>query len=99
MRNWISEGDNIRKQKSKRKNVEGSKALYPLLVEELLRQFREQRNLGKMLEKYPTVTNFKYSNRWFNLFCWRNKLSLRRKTHVSHKAPSQRKNTVKTYFY
>ena len=31
--------ENIRKQKSKSKNVRGRKAQYPLLKEELLRQF------------------------------------------------------------
>ena len=41
--------------------------------------------------KYPTVTNFKYSNRWFNGFCMRNKFSLRRKTRVSQKSSAQLK--------
>ena len=28
------------------------------------------------VENYPVVSNFKYSNRWFDRFCRRNKLSL-----------------------
>ena len=82
-----------------------------LLEEELLRQFRQQRNLGKsvkkwwflsrvkkiMLPKYPTVTNFKL-NRRFNGFCRRNKLSLRRKIHVFQKVPSQIKPAVQKFY-
>lgn len=88
LRNWVAGEENIRKQKSKSKNIRGRKAQYSLLEEELLRQFHEQINLGKgikgwwflskekkmMLEKFWTVTNLKYSNSWFSGFCRRNKL-------------------------
>ena len=50
-----------------------------------------------MLEKYASVTNFKFFNRWFNWFCRRNKLSLRRKTHVSRKTPLQLKLAVQKF--
>ena len=74
IKNWLAGKENIKKQKSKSKNVWGRKSQYPLLEEELLRKFREQRNVGKsikkwwflskaknvMLEKHPFATIFKY---------------------------------------
>ena len=50
-----------------------------------------------MLEKYPTVTNFKCLNHWFDGFYWRNRLSLCQKTHVSQKAQSHLKPAVQKF--
>ena len=82
VRNYITGGKNIRKQKNKRKIVCSRHAQYSLLEDEILDEFREVRNLGKCIkgwwyllkakkiifEKYPAVTNFKYSKCWFNGF-------------------------------
>ena len=51
-----------------------------------------------MLEKYQTVGNFNYSNRWFIGFCRGNKLPLRRKIHVSKKASSQLKPAAQKFY-
>ena len=51
IRNWIAGEENIRKHKSKSKKVQGSKPQCSLLEEELLRQFCEQRNLGKSIKR------------------------------------------------
>ena len=64
IRNWIAE-ENIRKQKNKSKIVRGRKAHYSLLEEELLRQFREQRNLGEIMKRWWFLSKAKKS-------CWKN---------------------------
>lgn len=52
IRNWTSGEENIRKQKNKSKNARGRTVIYPLLEEEILRQFSEQRNLGKRIKRW-----------------------------------------------
>ena len=103
VRNWIKHEATIRKQKSKNKNVRGKKARYPLVEQRLLSEFRERRKQGKIVKKwwflsrsrtlmaelYPNATDFKFCDRWFGGFCRRNKLTLRRNTHVAQKPPAQ----------
>lgn len=51
IKNWLAGEENIKKQKSKSKNVWGRKSQYSLLEEELLRKFRGQKNVGKSIKK------------------------------------------------
>ena len=50
VRNYITGGKNIRKQKNKRKIVCSRHAQYSLLEDEILDEFREVRNLGKCIK-------------------------------------------------
>ena len=50
-----------------------------------------------MNEEYPEVTGFKFSNRWFNGFCRRNRIAIRRNTHVAQKSPSMLKASIEKF--
>lgn len=111
VRQWIRNEEKIRKQKRKSKSVRGRKAKYPLLEKKLLEEFSERRSQGKIVKKWwfisrakkllkelnPNETTFKFFDRWFAGFCRRNRLSLRRKTRVSQKSPSQLKASVEKF--
>ena len=111
IRQWVKNEEKIRKQNRNSKSVRGRKAVYPELEKKLLDEFSQRRAQGKIVKKWwfisrakklltelhPDETNFKFSDRWFIAFCRRNKLSLRRKTHVSQKSPSQLKASVEKF--
>ena len=111
LRTWIKAEKKIRKQKSKSMNERGRKAYFPRMEEKLVQQFKEQRKKGKtvkkwwflsiarkiMNEEYSKNIVFKYSNRWFNGFCRRNRISLRRKTHTAQKSPATLKEAIQKF--
>jgi transposase-like protein len=111
VRQWIKNEEKIRKQKRKSKTVRGRKEMYPLFEKKLFEEFSERRAQGKIVKKWwfisrakkllnelhPDITNFKFSDRWFAGFCRRNKLSLRRKTHMSQKSPSHLKDSIEKF--
>ena len=92
-------------------NERGRKAYFPRMEEKLVQQFKEQRKKGKtvkkwwflsiarkiMNEEYPKNIIFKYSNRWFNGFCRRNRISLRRKTHTAQKSSGTLKDAIQKF--
>lgn len=111
VRQWTRNEEKIRKQKRKSKSSRSSNPKYPLLEKRLQEEFRERRTQGKIVKKWwfisrarqilselhPTETTFKFSDRWFSGFCRRNKLTLRRKTHVAQKSPSLLEDSVKKF--
>lgn len=111
VRNWLKNESVIRKQKSKSKTIRGRKAQYPLVETKLLAEFKEQRKRGKIVKKwwflsrsrtlmtelYPNAKDFKLSDRWFSGFLRRNKLTLRRKTHVAQKPPAQLRKAIEKF--
>ena len=111
VRTWIKAEKKIRKQKSKSMNGRGRKAYFPRMEEKLVQRFKEQRKKGKtvkkwwflsiarkiMNEEYPKSIVFKYSNKWFNGFCRRNRISLRRKMHTAQKSPATLKDAIQKF--
>ena len=79
----------------------GRTALYPLMEEALYAEYQQMRPEGKKVKRwwfdkrgkqllnelYPSA-NFEFSNHWFRRFRLRHKISYRKETHVSQKAPS-----------
>ena len=92
-------------------NERSRKAYFPRMEEKLVQQFKKQRKKGKtvkkwwflsiarkiMNEEYPKNIVFKYSNRWFNGFCRRNRISLRRKTHTAQKSLATLKDAIQKF--
>ena len=110
VRTWIKAEEKMRKQKSKSMNERGRRAYFPRMESKLVQQFnrRKQGKIVKewwflskarkiMSEEYPSNIIFKYSNRWFNGFCRRNRISLRRKTHVAQKSPATLKDAIQKF--
>ena len=105
VREWIKDEDKIFASKIKtRKTKSGRASLYPdaekLLYDEFLSLRKEGKavkrwwfnNKMKLLvaEKYPRPQQeFKHPDQWFQRFCKRFKISLRRKTHRAQVEPDQ----------
>ena len=98
MRNWLNNEEKIYFLKRSKKTCWYGKAKFPVMEKELYTKFFDMQKEGKLVkrwwfnskarelmkEKYPDeASSFKLSHRWFEGFCRRYRISLRRKTHTA----------------
>ena len=109
VRNWIKDEGKIRKQNRKSKAARIGLVRFPLMENQLKEEFLGMRREGKSVKRWwftakakqilkqlhPNEDDtFRFSNRWFEGFCRRNKISLRRKTHAAQKSPAQLRTAI-----
>ena len=109
---WVKEENLIREQKRNSKSRRKRGAKFPSMESKLHQEFLQLRKEGKsakhwwftsrarqfMQELHPDkADDFKYSDRWFQRFCKRYGISLRRKTHTSQKAPSDLRKPIENF--
>ena len=112
IRNWVQDEEKIQKLKHRGKANRYRRAKFPLMENELFTLFTDMRKEGRRIKRwwfnakakeltrqmYPDeVDSFKLSHRWFEGFCRRKNISLRRKTHASQKAPEQLRNSIENF--
>ena len=111
IREWIKKEKQIQDSKKRCQKIKsGRTALFPNAETELHEEFLKIRQEGKAVkhwwfdlrmktlvaQHYPGAI-FKHSDRWFEGFCQRFKISLRKKPHVSQKAPDAIESSLKTF--
>ena len=112
IRDWIKSEDSIRQSKNGSRSNRIGRVKYPLLEKELYKQFIEMRDTGKRVKRwwfnskaktmisefYPDDDGeFKMSDRWFQGFCRRYRISFRRKTHAAQKSPSELRQKIEEF--
>ena len=112
VRNWIKSEKKIRSLKGSKKAARYGKAKFPSMEKELHAKFVDMRKEGKRVkrwwfnskareilkEKHPQeASSFNYSNRWFQAFRRRYRVSLRRKTHAAQKSPAALRSAIENF--
>ena len=108
---WVSDVEKIRKSKksSKRANFL-RKCQFPDVEEELYREYKDLRKKGlkvkgfwfrtrgkQLLSRLHPDASFLFSDSWFDGFKTRHRISMRRRTHVAQKPPSDKKEAVQHF--
>ena len=83
----------------------GRKARFPEAEKQLHGEFLKMRSEGKAVKRWwfsaqarqLIAEEFKFSDRWFNGFCRRYRISLRRETLTTQKSPAELKKSIEMF--